>query len=133
VRDYGVVVVTILLFLLVGGWLFVVGAHVGTSPHVNKDGSVLDDAYQRSKDVLALFIPLLTTAVGFWFGSQGTAKAQDAATKATGEANQAKAALLAVVDTSQSGVLAEARRVHPAAFAGPLAPIPEPAAPHVPS
>ena len=35
------------------------------------------DEFQRAKDIFVLVLPLLTTAVGYWLGSQGTAKAEE--------------------------------------------------------
>ena len=87
VKSAGSIIVTILLFIVVGFWMWFVAKNLGKTPTYNADGSVKLDEYSRAKDVLVIFIPLLTTAVGFWFGSQGTVQAQ----KQTAVANQTAA------------------------------------------
>lgn len=87
IKSTGSIIVTILLFIVVGFWIWFVARNLGKTPTYNADGTVKLDEYSRAKDILVIFVPLLTTAVGFWFGSQGTVQAQ----KQTAVANQTAA------------------------------------------
>src|SRR4051812_50174396 len=86
------VLITTGLFVFVAWWLFVVAGHLGDSPVVDQQGNVVMDEFQRTKDILLVVLPLLTTALGDWFGSGGKDKgggaAQEGAEKA--KAQQAK-------------------------------------------
>jgi hypothetical protein len=130
VMNVGAIVMSIALFIVVLTWVIVVGIHIGTQPVHNKDGTVQMDAYARAKDILVLILPLLTTAAGFWLGSQGTGQAQKQAADATTvakEAQEQRSAILSVAPSMTDGtdVLTAAKAAHPAAFDLPVNP-PEP-------
>ncbi len=123
IKGLGALITTAFIFVILLWWLIVVALHVGTNPVVNADGVVTLDTFQRTKDILLVVLPLATTAVGFWLGSQGTAQAQETAQTATrtaetaqAEAVAAKDQLMALVDVSEAHKLQEARNAHPAAF-----------------
>ena len=90
IKSIGSVVVSILLFLLVGGWVILVATKIGTQPTLNKDGSIQVDEFAQAKDILVILFPLLTTAVGFWLGNQGTVAAQKQTTVANATASRAQ-------------------------------------------
>ena len=89
-HSLGTVIVSIALFLIVAAWLVIVGMNLGKVPVYNQDGSVKMDQFIRTRDVLALLLPFLTTVAGFWLGSQGTAQAQNQAATAQAAANEAR-------------------------------------------
>jgi hypothetical protein len=77
---------------------------------VNSKGAVIVDQYQRAKDILFIVFPLATAAVGYWFGNQGRARAQE-------EARQAQSKVTAVLGSSNDGdLLRKAADCFPAAF-----------------
>ena len=121
VMNVGAIVMSIALFIVVLTWIIFVGMHIGTQPVLNKDGTVQMDAYARAKDILVLLLPLLTTAAGFWLGSQGTGQAQkqaEAATTAEKKAQDQRSAILSVAPQmpGDKDLLTVARDAHPAAF-----------------
>lgn len=125
-RGIGAVVTTILIFVVLLWWLIIVSRYVGTAPVVDSTGKVVSDTFGNAKDILLAVLPLASTAVGYWLGSQGTAQAQDTAKAASAdaasakaEAATAKAQLLAVVDTSSAETLKSAMKLHPRAFGLP--------------
>jgi hypothetical protein len=77
IKSIGTVAVTVFVFGIVVWWLIVVLSKIGIAPTVNSKGAVTVDQYQRAKDILQVFFPLATAALGCWFGNRGTAKAQD--------------------------------------------------------
>jgi hypothetical protein len=91
------VLITTGLFVFVAWWLFVVAGHLGDSPLVDKQGNVVMDEFQRTKDILLVVLPLLTTALGYWFGSEGKDKAEDAAKEATKTARTEQAKVQALL------------------------------------
>lgn len=111
IKSAGTIVVTALVFILVLVWMVAVWQNLGSVPEHNDDGTLKIDKYARAKDIFVLVLPLLTTAVGFWLGSQGTAKAEEKAAKADEKAVVAEArvntvqaqkeALLSVVEPTQ--------------------------------
>jgi hypothetical protein len=102
-------VLTAALLILVSWWLVVIGTHITSAATKGSDGQVLDP-FQRAKDILLVVLPLLTTALGYWFGAAGKATAEAASQNAQGK-------LAAVLDTSsEPGLLAAAREKHPDAF-----------------
>lgn len=109
-------VVTVLLVLGVGAWLFVVSLKLGTVPVVDSAGNVILDEYQRAKDILLVVLPLVTTAMGYWFGAQGKDKAEDRADKAVEE----KAAVLAA--TGDPALLERVRAKYGEALGVPSGP-----------
>jgi hypothetical protein len=61
---------------------------LGQGAYYHSDGAVELDQYARAKDILALVLPFLATAAGFWLGSQGTVQAQRQAADATAAARK---------------------------------------------
>jgi hypothetical protein len=108
---------TLLLLALTVWWLYYVAAHLGTTPTVDDEGNVILDQFERSKSILLVVLPLLTTALGYWFGAAGKAKAEEGA-------DVAKAQLNSVLDVADKGVLETAKKAHPTAFG-----LPDPSAP----
>jgi len=108
--------ITFALLVGAGLWLIEVADTVGVPIVKSSDGTVFDQ-FQRSKDILAVITPLLTTALGYWFGSAGRKEAQTTATAARAEADLAHRRLAGVLDSSsEPGLLARARDVDPGAF-----------------
>jgi hypothetical protein len=71
-KEAGGVITTMLLGIIVGGWLIAVAAQLGNPVVYDASGKITLDTFTRSKDILTLLLPFLTTAVGFWLGTQGT-------------------------------------------------------------
>ena len=118
-KDFGTWVRALLTFALLIGvalWLIEVASTVGIPVVKSSDGTVFDE-FQRTKDVLAVITPLLTTALGYWFGSAGRREAENTATSARAEADRVHRRLAGVLDSSsEPGLLAKARSVDPGAF-----------------
>ena len=78
---------------------------------VSKDSGGLVDVYQRSTDVLHTLLPLLSIALGYWFGAAGKEHAEQKADTATRQ-------LTAFLGTtaSQGDLLERARQADPKAF-----------------
>jgi hypothetical protein len=130
-RNFGTwvrAVLTIILLLIQAGWLVVVAAKLGAPIVKNQDGSVVD-AFERAKDILLVVTPLLTTALGYWFGSAGRQEAQLAASSARAQADIAQRTLAGVLDSSATtGLLVKAQAANSTAILEPL-PTEQPAAP----
>jgi hypothetical protein len=110
IKSAGTIVVTILIFVFVAGWAFAVWQRLGTPPVYLKDGTTVSvDEFARAKDLFVLVFPLLTTAAGYWLGSQGTTKAEEKAKKAEAKKD-------AVLSESQPGIIEKARAADPDAF-----------------
>ncbi|RMB60212.1 hypothetical protein [Tessaracoccus antarcticus] len=117
VTDWFRPVLTLILLVLAAWWLFEVSMRIGTAPTRDTAGTTVVDEYQRAKDILLVVLPLTATALGYWFGAQGKASAENKAAKADEKANQATAALTAVVATSREPeLLNHARTKYPEAF-----------------
>ncbi|MGW5724073.1 hypothetical protein ACWEVP_48465 [Amycolatopsis sp. NPDC003865] len=118
-EKFGTWVRALLTFALLIGvalWLVEVAGTIGIPVVKSSDGTVFDQ-FQRAKDVLAVITPLLTTALGYWFGSAGRQEAQTTASAARAEADQAHRRLAGVLDSSsEPGLLAKARAADPEAF-----------------
>lgn len=119
--DWGMIArlaITAALLLGFGWWLWVVFQNLGVRAEVDADGTIVLDKFQRAKDVLlAVLLPLVTLAFGYWFGTQGTAKAEEQADKATAEAKNAEERITTIVGASQdTDLLTRARRQNPRAF-----------------
>ena len=110
IKSWGTIIVTSVVLIFVGAWMFAVWTRLGQAPSYDSKGSLVVDEYSRAKDILVLVFPLLTTAVGYWLGSQGTAKAEQRAKQAEDQ----KAAVLSV--SKDDDVLKRARDSHPDAF-----------------
>jgi len=110
IKSIGTVVITVFVFGIVIWWLAVVLNRIGTAPQVNSRGAVIVDQYQRATDILFVVFPLATAAVGYWFGNQGRARAQE-------QAQQAQSKVTAVLGSSDDGeLLKKAAASFPAAF-----------------
>jgi len=99
----------------------VVGLSVGRVPVYSKDGTVQLDQFARAKDIFVLLLPLMTTAAGFWLGSQQTGHAQKQAAAARATAKKAtdqQTAILSVTPPLPGGkdVLTAAKEAHPEYF-----------------
>ena len=109
--------ITIALLALVIWALILVTVALGTGASRSGTGEVVD-SYQRANDLLHTILPLLTVALGYWFGVAGKSKAETNAARAQSQLN-------AVLDASgQPGLLRRARDAHPEAFDG-AAPAPQ--------
>jgi len=118
---WGAMLLTCALLALLVGWLVVVGLSVGRVPVYSKDGTVQLDQFARAKDIFVLLLPLMTTAAGFWLGSQQTGHAQKQAAAARATAKKAtdqQTAILSVTPPLPSGkdVLTAAKEAHPEYF-----------------
>jgi hypothetical protein len=100
---------TVAILLAAAWWLYVVASKLGKAPTKDAQGNVVDE-YQRAKDVLLVVLPLVTTAIGYWFGAQGKEKAEEKAS----QANDQSRAIAAV--SGDPDILAKARAKYPSAF-----------------
>ncbi len=118
--DWGMIArlaITVVLLLGCGWWLWVVSQNLSVRTEVGPDGVIVIDQFQRAKDVLLAVLPLLTLALGYWFGTQGTAKAEEKAEEATAEAKGARDRIEAIVAaSSDTDLLSKARSQNPRAF-----------------
>ena len=115
-------VLTGVLFLITTYWLLEVAGQISTVPTQDDQGHVLD-TYQRSKDVLLVFLPLLTTALGYWFGAAGRENAEAKAIQAMSEARRTQQKLEGVLGSSQEqDLLSKAQSLYPDAFGLPRKP-----------
>jgi hypothetical protein len=71
-------VITLLLFAIVVFWMWTMSVHLRTAATNDQSGNPVDP-FQRSKDVLLVALPLLTTAIGYWFGAEGKENAEQRA------------------------------------------------------
>jgi hypothetical protein len=108
--------ITVALMLLVVWGLVLVTTHLSTGIIKDGAGNVVD-TYQRSSDVLHLVLPLLTIALGYWFGAAGKERAEKRAQDAQGEATAAKQKLSVVLGMSnEPDLLDKAKAAYPEAF-----------------
>ena len=124
--DSGLIVrlvITVLMLLVVVWWLSIVASKLSSQPTLSTDGKVIFDEFQRAKDILIAVLPLLTLALGYWFGAQGTDKAEkkaDAAEKKAGDATEeAKTAgnqVKAFLQVSDEDLITKAQAAAPEAF-----------------
>ncbi|MDO1481593.1 hypothetical protein [Rhodococcus ruber] len=109
--DWSRIIITLILVVLVGWWLVKVGSNLSTTATRDSDGTVTDP-FQRSKDILLTLLPLLTIALGYWFGAAGRQKAEE-------KADVAQQQLGAVLNSSsEPQLLQKAMHDYPAAFPG---------------
>jgi hypothetical protein len=109
-------VLTGILFLITTYWLLEVAGQISSVPMRDDEGNVLD-TYQRSKDVLLVVLPLLTTALGYWFGAAGRENAEAKATQAMREARKTQQKLEGVLGSSrEQDLLSKAQELYPDAF-----------------
>jgi hypothetical protein len=91
-------------------WLYVIFVRLDVAPTKDGSGNITVNPYQNAKDILSVFLPLVTVAFGYWFGVQGKEKAED-------KADKAKQQLQAVVATSPDPkLLNDAMTAYPNAF-----------------
>src|SRR5262249_21946071 len=110
IKSIGSILITVFVFGIVIWWLAVVLSRISSAPTVTSNGAVIVDQYERAKDILLIVFPLATAAVGYWFGNQGRARAQE-------QAQQAQSKVTAVLGTSaDSELLKNAAATFPAAF-----------------
>jgi hypothetical protein len=109
-------VLTGVLFLITTYWLLEVAGQISSVPTRDDDGQTLD-TYQRAKDVLLVVLPLLTTALGYWFGAAGRESAEAKASAALSEAKRTQQKLEGVLGSSrEQDLLSKAQALYPDAF-----------------
>ena len=102
-----------LLFLTSAYWLLEVAGQIPAVPTRDTEGQVLD-TYQRAKDILLVVLPLLTTALGYWFGAAGRENAEAKARFAMAEANKTQQRLEGVLGSSaDESLLSRAQELYP--------------------
>jgi hypothetical protein len=91
-------------------------SQISSVPTRDDDGQTLD-TYQRAKDVLLVVLPLLTTALGYWFGAAGRESAEAKASAALSEAKRTQQKLEGVLGSSrEQDLLSKAQALYPDAF-----------------
>jgi hypothetical protein len=104
------------LFALVVWALFLVTGHISAGVTKDVSGNIVDP-YQRASDLLHAMLPLLTIALGYWFGSAGREQAEEKATTAQNQAATAERQLSVVLGASgESDLLQKAKAQFPGAF-----------------
>ncbi|MEU0794894.1 hypothetical protein ABZ342_32950 [Amycolatopsis sp. NPDC005961] len=97
-------------------------AAIGSPVTKNSDGTTVDQ-FQRAKDILLVVLPLLTTALGYWFGSAGRQQAEDKADQAHDVAGKTQRKLESVLASStEQNLLEKAMVKDPEAFGTTLTP-----------
>lgn len=105
-----------LLFLVSTYWLLEVAGQIPAVPTRDSEGHILD-TYQRAKDILLVVLPLLTTALGYWFGAAGRENAEAKAQFAMSEASKSQKRLEGVLGSStDQELLSKAQELYPEAF-----------------
>ncbi|MDF2145485.1 hypothetical protein [Knoellia sp. p5-6-4] len=108
--------ITGILFVITAYWLLAVAGQISSVPTWDGQGHVLD-TYQRAKDVLLVVLPLLTTALGYWFGAAGREHAEAKAAQAMTEVKRTQQKLEGVLSTSrEQDLLSKAQTLYPDAF-----------------
>lgn len=122
-RRAGAVIMTVVVVAGAVWWAVVVFSNLGVEPVYGEDGTLVIDKYSRAKDIFALVLPLLTAALGYWFGSQGTVKAEEKAGEAEAKADVARERELMLTSIAAQApadggrtILEEARRLYPEQF-----------------
>ncbi len=108
-------VITLLVTVIVGFWLVMVAQRLHIAPVVSTDGTVIYDEFVRAKDILIAVLPLLTLALGYWFGAQGADKAEKKADEAEKKTKETEAQAKTLEDqvkafykVADQGVIAQA-------------------------
>ncbi|WP_271982491.1 hypothetical protein [Pseudoclavibacter terrae] len=116
-------VFTLILLLIVTTAAVVSIMNAGTVPTFDDKGTLLVDPFANSKDVLALVLAPATLALGYWFGSSGTERAEEqrasavvAERTAKDKLNESQSAVAALSQTSDPAVVAELKTRYPQAF-----------------
>jgi hypothetical protein len=108
--------ITAALLLLVVWGLVLVAGHLTDGIIKDANGNVVD-SYQRSSDVPHILVPLLTIALGYWFGAEGKENAEKRATAAQDDAAAVRRQLAAVLgSSSEPDLLSKARDADKEAF-----------------
>jgi hypothetical protein len=128
-RGIGAVVTTLVVFAILIWTLAYVFPNIGVAAQLDKDGKVVLDKFGNIKSILLVVLPLASTTIGYWLGTQGTTQAQTSAdqartdaVKATAQASSATAQLTALADLAPAGTLQAAKEAHPEAFAPVVVP-----------
>ena len=100
---------TLIVVALAVWWLLMVASRIGTAPTKDAQGNIVVDEYARTKDILLVVLPLVTTVYGYWFGAQGK-------TNAEAKADKAQREFQAVVATGEPDLLQKAMTKYPEAF-----------------
>src|SRR5262245_11890948 len=77
IKAFGPIVVTVLVFGALFWVLWMLYANMDVDPKMDPQGNVISDPYQRSKDLFTVVVSLVTATLGYWYGSDGKAEAQD--------------------------------------------------------
>ncbi|GAB3296435.1 hypothetical protein GCM10027427_17880 [Pseudoclavibacter terrae] len=116
-------VFTLILLLIVTTAAVVSIMNAGTVPTFDDKGTLLVDPFANSKDVLALVLAPATLALGYWFGSSGTERAEEqrasavvAERTAKDKLNESQSAVAALSQTSDPAVVADLKTRYPQAF-----------------
>lgn len=115
-----------LALLAIAVWaIYTVIQTLGIPPQKDPQGNILVDRYARANALLLVVLPLLTTALGYWFGAQGTAKAEERTQKAeertqTVEERRQKESqqIKALLAEAPPDVFEKAKKRYPEAFEG---------------
>ena len=85
-------ILTLIVLGVMVWWLYNIWLVHDVAPTKDDDGNVIVDAYARVKDTLAIVVPLVTLALGYWFGVKGADTAEQNAANAQDQAMAATAA-----------------------------------------
>jgi hypothetical protein len=111
-------IITGALFTLVVWSLILITDNLSTNIVRDSNGDTVD-VFQRSTDVLHTVLPLLTIALGYWFGAAGRERAEKKAEVAQHKASVAEVQLGTVLASGDGASLLEkAQKAYPAAFPG---------------
>ena len=110
------VIITAGLVVFVAWWLYLVARHIGDAPVVDTHGDVVLDKFQRAKDILLVVLPLLTTALGYWFGSEGKDQAEGKVKQAQKTAENEQTKVQALLQVTPEDQVKAAKKQYPVAF-----------------
>ncbi len=115
-RAWGSIVVTVLVFVAFFWTLYYLLHNISDTPKMTGTTTIRDQ-FDRSKTAIGFTAPLVTLALGYWFGADGKAKAEAKAEGAVAEAKQANAETKAVLSVVQDPeIVTKARQVDSRAF-----------------
>ncbi|MBS3178350.1 MULTISPECIES: hypothetical protein [unclassified Pseudoclavibacter] len=116
-------VFTLILLLIVTAAVTLAIATSATVPTFDAKGTLLVDPHENSKDILAVVLAPATLALGYWFGSSGTERAEEqratavVAERTTKEKLNDAQSVVAALESDASPVrLAELKARYPQAF-----------------
>ncbi|MDP5227164.1 MULTISPECIES: hypothetical protein [Arthrobacter] len=107
---------TVILLGLTIWWLTILAGYIGAAPVKDDKGNTVFDAFQRGKDILIAILPVLSGALGYWFGSSGREKADQRAQESQTTAQEARGKSEALLAAATPEVLKAAKEFNPAAF-----------------